>query len=116
MTQNAVGTFGSSIANGVLMGLRLRQPQGWGSLKLALVPAFLKLLVLPMLVGGVSLATNLLKEAVLVLVLMSGMPSAFAGLILAEECELDRELAATSIALSTIGLLIAISLWLILFS
>jgi len=48
--------------------------------------------------------------------LMSGMPSAFAGLILAEEYELDRDLIASSIALSTGALLMTIPLWLGLFA
>ena len=46
---------------------------------------------------------------------MSGMPTAFAGLILAEEYDLDRELTASSVALSTGALLITIPLWLTLF-
>ncbi|MBW4462336.1 MAG: AEC family transporter [Nodosilinea sp. WJT8-NPBG4] len=99
----------------VLMGLRLSQLQGWSSLHPALVPAILKVLVLPAMVGAVTLGAGLPRDAVLVLVLMSGMPSAFAGLILAEEYDLDRELAAASIALSTGGLLLTIPLWLLVF-
>lgn len=100
----------------VLMGLRLSHLQGWSSLKLALVPATLKVLVLPAVLGVVALSAGLPRDAVLVLVLMSGMPSAFAGLILAEEYELDPELVAASIAMSTGGLLLTIPLWLIVFS
>ncbi|MBD1917324.1 MULTISPECIES: AEC family transporter [Cyanophyceae] len=99
----------------VLMGLRLSQLQGWSSLQPALIPAMLKVLVLPAMVGAVALGAGLPRDAVLVLVLMSGMPSAFAGLILAEEYDLDRELAAASIALSTGGLLLTIPLWLLVF-
>jgi malate permease and related proteins len=51
-------------------------------------------------------------EPRLALVMMSGMPCAFAGLILAEEYDLDRDLAASTIALSTIGLLVMIPVWL----
>jgi malate permease and related proteins len=100
----------------VLMGLRLSQLQGWSSLKPALLPAALKVLVLPTLVGAVALGSGLPRDAVLVLVLMSGMPSAFAGLILAEEYDLDRELVAASIALSTGLLLLTIPLWLLILS
>lgn len=99
----------------VLMGLRLSQLRGWRSLQPALVPALLKVLVLPAMVGGVALGAGLPRDAVLVLVLMAGMPSAFAGLILAEEYNLDRELAAASIALSTGGLLLTMPLWLLVF-
>jgi predicted permease len=100
----------------LLMGMRLSQLKGWDSLKRAVVPAVLKMLILPGLVGGVAIAAHLPAEACLVLVLMSGMPSAFAGLILAEEYELDRDLIASSIALSTAALLITIPLWLGLFA
>ncbi|MBD1874048.1 AEC family transporter [Nodosilinea sp. FACHB-131] len=99
----------------VLMGLRLSQLQGWSSLQPALAPAMLKVLVLPAIVGAVTLGAGLPRDAVLVLVLMSGMPCAFAGLILAEEYDLDQELAAASIALSTGGLLLTIPLWLLVF-
>ena len=43
------------------------------------------------------------------------MPTAFAGLILAEEYDLDRELIAGSIVLTTAMLLLAIPLWLLIF-
>jgi len=43
------------------------------------------------------------------------MPTAFAGLILAEEYDLDRELIASSIVLTTAMLLVAIPLWLLIF-
>jgi malate permease and related proteins len=99
----------------VLMGLRLSQLQGWSSLRLALMPTLIKVLLLPGMVGTVALGTGLPKEAALVLVLMAGMPSAFAGIILAEEYELDRELAAASIALSSGALLLTIPLWLLVF-
>lgn len=99
----------------LLMGMRLSQLQGWESLKLALVPSLIKILVLPALVGGVAITAGLPHDASLTLVLMSGMPSAFAGLILAEEYELDRELMASSIALTTLGLLFTIPIWLVLF-
>jgi len=46
---------------------------------------------------------------------MAGMPSAFASLILAEEYDMNRDLAASSIALSTIVLLFMIPVWLWIF-
>lgn len=98
-----------------LMGIRLAQLQGWKSLRLAIVPACLKILLLPLLVGIATTLLNFEPPARLAMVLMSGMPTAFAGLILAEEYELDRELIASSILLSTILLLLTIPLWLFLF-
>lgn len=99
----------------LLMGMRISQLKGWRSLRLAIVPALFKVLIMPILVGVAAIALNLESDACLALVLMAGMPSAFAGLILAEEYDLDRELIASSIVLSTGLLLLTIPLWLVLF-
>ncbi len=99
----------------LLMGLRLRQLHGWKSLKLALVPTVIKVILMPMLVGIAAIVLHLPPNPRLALVLMSGMPTAFAGLILAEEYDLDRELIASSIVLTTAMLLVAIPLWLLIF-
>lgn len=99
----------------LLMGMRLSQLHGWQSIQSALLPTVLKVIILPLAVGLGTTLLGLSGDARLALVLMAGMPSAFAGLILAEEYELDRELIASSIALSTIALLFTIPLWLLLF-
>lgn len=46
---------------------------------------------------------------------MSGMPTAFGGFIFAEEYDLDRDLVTSSIILTTIGLLLMIPVWLVVF-
>ncbi len=102
-------------ASFLLMGMRLSQLQGWKSLRTALIPVTLKIMVLPSLVALGTTFLGLSGDSRLSLVLMAGMPSAFASLILAEEYNLDRDLASSSIALSTIGLLLVIPLWLSLF-
>jgi malate permease and related proteins len=99
----------------LLMGMRLSQLRGWQSLKLAIAPTVVKSLVMPILVGILTPFAGIGAEASLALVLMAGMPTAFAGLILAEEYELDRELIASSIVLTTCTLLLTIPLWLVLF-
>jgi len=99
----------------LLMGMRLSQLHGWKSIQLALLPTLLKMVILPITVGLGTTLLGLSGDARLALVLMSGMPSAFAGLILAEEYELDRELIASSIALTTIALLFTIPLRLFFF-
>jgi predicted permease len=99
----------------LLMGIRLSQLRGWQSLQLGLLPSLLKSLVIPGLVGGLACLLQVPGDACLAIVLMAGMPTAFAGLILAEEYELDRELIASSIVLTS-GLLIAtVPLWLFVF-
>jgi predicted permease len=99
----------------LLMGMRISQLQGWKSLQGAVIPAILKAVVLPGLVGIVTTVAGMNGDGRLGLVLMSGMPTAFAGLILAEEYELDRELIASSIVLTSGLLVLTIPLWLLLF-
>lgn len=99
----------------VLMGMRLRQLQGWKSFKLAVLPAVIKTLVIPLGVGTLATVWNFPAPGRLAMVLMAGMPSAFAGLILAEEYDLDRELIASSIVVTTGLLFLTIPLWLFVF-
>lgn len=99
----------------LLIGMQLSQLQGIKGLRIALVPATLKMLVLPGLTGLGLTLLGLVGDARFALVLMSGMPTAFANVILAEEYNLDRQLAAGSIVLSTASLPLMIPLWLALF-
>lgn len=99
----------------VLVGIRLRSLQGWKSLKNALIPSALKNFLVPLLVGIIATHFGLTGETRLILVLMAGTPTALAVLILAEVYDLDRELLASNIAMTSIGLLFTLPLWLILF-
>jgi malate permease and related proteins len=96
----------------VLMGIRLSQIKGWQSLQLALLPAILKTIVMPTVVAIVITMMGMTGDPRLGLVLMSGMPCAFAGLILSEEYNLDRNLIASSIIVSTLIFLMMIPVWL----
>jgi malate permease and related proteins len=100
----------------LLIGIRLAQLQGWKSLKFALIPATLRVFVIPSIVGiTTKFILQLPASSCLAMVLMSGMPSAFLGLILAEEYNLDRDLIASSILVSTILLLFVLPLWIFIF-
>lgn len=101
-------------ASFLLMGMRLSQLEGFSSLRAAAMPVLLKVLLLPTIMSLVITLLGLTGEPRLSLVLMTGMPCAFASLILSEEYDLNRDLAASSIALSTIAILLAIPLWLTL--
>jgi malate permease and related proteins len=101
----------------LLIGLQLRKLKGGvKGLQTALLPSAIKMLALPCLAGIGLTQIGVLGDARLALVLMAGMPTAFANLILAEEYDLDRQLAAGCILISTLGLPIAIPLWVQLFS
>jgi malate permease and related proteins len=101
-------------ASFLLMGMRLIQLDGISSLKAAAVPVVLKAVILPTLVAIAVILLGLNHDARLSLTIMAGVPSAFASLILAEEYDLDHTLAASSIALSTIFILVTIPIWLLI--
>ena len=100
----------------LLIGIRLAQLQKWDSFRLALIPAVVRVVIIPLLVGlTTTLLLGLSGDRRLAMVLMSGMPSAFCGLILAEEYNLDRDLIASSIMLSTLLLLLVLPVWIVVF-
>jgi predicted permease len=100
----------------LLIGMQLGKLQGIKGLQTAVIPSTLKMLILPGLVGLSLTLLGIVGDGRLALVLMSGMPTAFANVILAEEYNLDRQIAASSILLSTVTLPLIIPLWLALFS
>jgi malate permease and related proteins len=99
----------------LLIGVRLSQIKGWGSLRLAFLPAVIKVIAMPALVGLGTNGIGLTGDPQLSVVLMAGMPTAFIGLVLAEEYDLDRQLIASCIALTTGLVLIMVPVWLLWF-
>ena len=100
----------------VLVGIRLRAIKTWQSFELALIPSLLKVLIVPVLLGLGASFFGLSGDPRFVLVLMSGTPTALSVLILAEIYELDRDLLASGIAITSVGLLLMLPLWLAWFS
>ncbi|NJL69653.1 MAG: AEC family transporter [Microcoleus sp. SM1_3_4] len=100
----------------LLVGIRLRSIKKWQSFELALIPSLLKVAIVPVLVGLGASYFGLSGDPRLVLVIMSGTPTALAVLILAEVYDLDRDLLASSIAITSAGLLLMLPLWLAWFS
>jgi malate permease and related proteins len=99
----------------VLLGMQLGKFRGVQGLQNALLPATIKMLILPLMAGLGLTLFGFHGDARLTLVLMAGMPTNSANLILAEEYNLDRQLAAGSILISTIGLPLMLPLWVTLF-
>ena len=99
----------------LLVGLRLGTIKEYQNLNIAIIASILKVLIIPLLVGLGATYAGIIGEQRLVLVLMSGTPTGLSVLILAEVYELDRNLLASSIALTFIGLFLALPLWLIWF-
>jgi malate permease and related proteins len=99
----------------LLIGMQLMKLRSTQGIQLAFLPSMIKMLILPGLAGIGLTLMGVHGDARLALVLMSGMPTAFANLILAEEYNLDRQIAAGSILISTIGLPLLIPVWLSIF-
>ena len=99
----------------ILMGMRLSKLRQWHNLRSGIFPALCKVLVIPLVTGLVLTLIGFRGDSRLVLVLMSGMPTAFATIILSEAYELDRNIAASSVLLSTLAMPIFLFLWLNLF-
>jgi len=100
----------------LLVGLRLGMIKGRKSLPMASLVSLIKVFIIPLLVGVGATYWGITGEERLVLVLMSGTPTGLSVLILAEVYDLDRDLLASSIALTFLGLFLALPLWLFLFT
>ncbi|MBD2102248.1 AEC family transporter [Leptolyngbya sp. FACHB-261] len=99
----------------ILLGMRLVQVSSWHSLDSALPAIGIKLLLVPLLVGAVSTLVGLTGLPRLTVVLQAAMPPAFATLVLAETYDLDRTLTVTALSVGSMGVLLTLPLWLMLF-
>ncbi|MEE3717710.1 AEC family transporter [Tumidithrix elongata RA019] len=100
----------------LLVGIRLRQMQSWQGFMAAVPAVTIKALLLPLAVGLGLTGLGIKGMPCLAMVLEAGMPTALAGVILAEEYNVaHKEIIVLSIALSSVGVLITIPLWLWLF-
>ncbi|WP_319422642.1 AEC family transporter [Pleurocapsa sp. FMAR1] len=99
----------------ILIGMQLGMSQQWQNLKTGVFSTLIKMLVLPGITGLALTFFGFEGDGRLVLVLMSGMPTAFASVILAEAYNLNRNVAASGILLSTLFLPIVLFGWLKVF-
>jgi malate permease and related proteins len=99
----------------ILTGMQLSKLPQWQNLRSGIFPAMLKMIILPSITGLLLTFCNIQGESRLVLVLMSSMPTAFASIILAEVYDLERNIAASSILISTLFMPIILFLWLRIF-
>ena len=95
----------------LLTGIQIQGINKVNCFSKAIVPALLKMLLIPGLTGLCLTLFGIKGDARLSMVLMSGMPTANTSLILTEEYNLDRQVTASTIALSTILLPITIFVW-----
>jgi predicted permease len=99
----------------LLIGMRLSQLKSWNRLRQAWVSLGIKMLLVPLVLGIVLLQLGITGSPQLVIVLQMAMPPAFATLVLAEVFDLERDLAVTTLAVGSTGLLLTLPLWLLLF-
>jgi malate permease and related proteins len=99
----------------LLIGMRLSQLKSWSRLRQAWVSLGIKMLLVPLVLGIVLSQLGITGSPQLVIVLQMAMPPAFATLVLAEVFDLERDLAVTTLAAGSIGLLLTLPVWLLLF-
>lgn len=99
----------------ILIGMRLARLGSWYKLKPAGISIFIKMLLVPLVLGVSLRFFGVTGEAAQVVVLQMAMPPAFATVVLAETFDLDRDLAVTALAMGIIVLLFTLPLWLWLF-
>lgn len=99
----------------ILIGMRLSRLSSWYKLKQAGSSLFIKMLLVPLILGCTLPFFGVTGEAAKVIVLQMAMPPAFATLVLAETFDLDRDLAVTALAMGAMVLLVTLPVWLWLF-
>jgi len=99
----------------LLLGMRLSRLTSGRNLRQAAVSLALKMIVVPLVVGYGLRLVGVTGIPLLVLVLQSAMPPAFATLVIAEAYDLDRDLSVTILAIGSGLILLTLPLWLWLF-
>ncbi|MDD1420890.1 AEC family transporter [Dolichospermum sp. ST_sed1] len=99
----------------MLIGMRLSQLKSWRKLPQAGSSIFIKMLLVPLILGSTLSLFGVTGNAAQVIVLQMGMPPALATLVIAETFNLDRDLAVTALAMGIIVLLFTLPVWLWLF-
>ncbi len=99
----------------MLIGMRLSQLNSWHKLPQAGSSIFIKMLLVPLILGSTLSLFGVTGNAAQVIVLQMAMPPAFATLVIAETFNLDRDLAVTALAMGIIVLLFTLPVWLWLF-
>jgi malate permease and related proteins len=100
----------------VMIGLQLSQLPSIRKWEQALTCLIIKMLLVPLVVGTGLMFFGITGAPRLVMVLQMAMPPAFATLVIAQAYNLDKDLAVTSLAFGSVGLLFTLPVWIWLFS
>ncbi|MBF2029738.1 MAG: AEC family transporter [Oscillatoriales cyanobacterium C42_A2020_001] len=96
----------------ILIGMRLSQLRSLKSIQPAAMSLMIKMLLVPLIVGGGLWLAGITGAVHRVLLLQAAMPPAFASLVISEAYERDPEMAVTAIAIGCLGLLGTLPIWL----
>lgn len=99
----------------ILIGMRLSGLASWRYWQRAIASLSIKMFAVPLSIGIILLLCGVQGAPLFVLVLQMAMPPAFATLVIAEAYNLDRDLTVTTLAVGSIGLLLILPLWFLLF-
>lgn len=98
----------------VLIGMRLSQLNSWGKMSSATVSLAIKMMIVPLTLGLLIFQFPIPNEAQQVMILQMAMPPAFATLVVSETYQLDYDLAVTTVAAGSTGLLLMLPFWILL--
>ncbi len=107
-----VGAWTAIALTLVQIGLRIGQVRSWQVVWRVLPALGIKLVLVPF--GIWLFARSLPEVAYSAVVLQSAMPPAFAALVLAEEFDLDREMAVAAIVTGILALGLTLPVWVLL--
>ena len=99
----------------ILMGMRLSKLNSWQNLPASGISIAIKMLLVPLILGIIFRLVGLTGTSAKVILLQTAMPPAFSTLIIAENFNLDSDLAVTTVAAGTIILLLTLPIWLLVF-
>nr|AVH79570.1 putative permease [Nostoc sp. PCC 9448] len=99
----------------ILIGMRLAKLNHLVNLPQVGISLGIKMLIVPLILGCALPWLGLTGLPAKVIILQMAMPPAFACLVLAENFNLDRNLAVTTLAVGAIALLLTLPMWLWLY-
>ncbi len=94
----------------IVLGMSIR----WDSLRLRFLPllsivAAITLVIVPLSVFGLSHAIDLAEQLIIPVTLIAAMPTMIFGIVICERYQLDSELYAAAVTLTTITSLITLT-------
>lgn len=100
----------------LMIGIQLSRLKSFTKLRQSAICLFIKMVLVPLVVGSSLIFFGITNEARLTLVLLMGMPPSFATVLYSEAYALDQELTTTTVVLGIVFLLLTLPMWLFLFT